>query len=86
MKAKGPDWTRVIQDLAQHLARASDEDQIRRIIADADRDVARLEIPGDFWTRLRASYAALPKRTTARPESSSVVELVTKVLAGKDRK
>jgi hypothetical protein len=52
------DWDRIIKDLAQHLVSAPSQDQIRYILADAERDVARLGTPPGFWNKLLVEYEA----------------------------
>jgi hypothetical protein len=52
------DWDRIIKDLAQHLVSAPGQDQIRYILADAERDVTRLGRPPDFWNKLLVEYEA----------------------------
>jgi hypothetical protein len=62
------DWDRIIKDLAQHLVSAPSQDQIRYILADAERDVARLGRPSGFWDRLLVEYEA---RLIERPMPAS---------------
>jgi len=50
------DWDRIIRDLAWHLVSAPSQDQIRHILADAERDVSRLGRPPDFWNKLLVEY------------------------------
>jgi hypothetical protein len=62
------DWDRIIKDLAQHLVSAPSQDQIRYILADAEKDVARLGRPSGFWGRLLVEYEA---RLIERPMPAS---------------
>ena len=52
------DWDRIIKDLAQHLVSAPSQEQIRYILADAEKDVARLGCPAGFWNKLLVEYEA----------------------------
>jgi len=68
------DWARIIKDLAQHLVSAPNQDQIRYIVADAERDVSRLGRPADFWNKLLVEYEACLIERPMPPSSRSVAK------------
>lgn len=68
------DWDRIIKDLAQHLASAPSQDQIRYILADAEKDVARLGPPPGFWNKLLGDYEACLLERTMPVSSRSIAK------------
>jgi hypothetical protein len=74
MKSSGLDWNGVITDLARHLASASAAEQVQLILGDAQRSLARLEAPPDFWPRVREAYKKVPRKRSADGAAADLVE------------
>jgi hypothetical protein len=75
----------MIVDLARHLAAACSPEHRQRILGDAERDLARLHPPADFWPRLRAAYGEVPRKrgADARPDGAEL-HLGTLCSAGRE--
>ena len=71
-------WGRIIGDLAIRLGSVRQLEEAIRILEDAERDLARLESPVDFWQRLGCVYDNAIRRRNESPEG---LTLGTKVAA-----
>jgi hypothetical protein len=75
-------WQRIIEDLARHLGSALDSEQAGRILDEAERDLARLGTPVDFWRDLESQYHTVTRRLEelgnhgARESSATVRALI----------
>ena len=56
MTAEGVRWRPIVVDLALHLGSACALEQARAILDEAERDLARLQHPADFWDSVAREY------------------------------
>jgi hypothetical protein len=74
------DWQAIAQDLALHLRSALTLEQVHRIVDDADRDLARLGEPADFWVKVELEYQRIASRLQReRAASQTGADLFTAV-------
>jgi hypothetical protein len=81
MTPAGLDWDLIIADLARHLAAASAVEQVERILGDAEKDLARLNPPREFWVRLRETHEKVVAHRRSGEALSS--EVVRRLLASR---
>ena len=79
MRSRAAHWDAIVSNLARHLASVSDVDQLERILADADRDLAQLEAPPTFWADVSEAFQRALR--TERSTRSLPAEVVRRRLA-----
>jgi hypothetical protein len=55
-------WRPIIRDLALHLGSALTLEQVHTILDGAERDLARLDHPADFWETVEDEYEKVTMR------------------------